>query len=67
MLSNVIVFKCYKKVSEKIYDLCAKNGENAEIQIENGTYQGKYIDTEKWLLNDDQYKIVDPWQITDIC
>lgn len=39
---------------------------NAEIQIENGTYQGEYIDTEKWLMNDDQYKIVDPWQITDI-
>lgn len=46
--------------------MCKEWG-NAEIQIENGTYQGKYIDIEKWLLNNDQYKIVDPWQITDIC
>ena len=36
----------------------------AESQIESGTYQGEYIDVEKWL--EDEQKVVDPWQITDI-
>lgn len=47
-------------------DWSEEERQNAEIQIENGTYQGEYIDTQEWLLNDDQYKIVNPWQITDI-
>lgn len=47
-------------------DWSEEERKNAEIQIENGIYQGEYIDTEKWLLNNDQYKIVDPWRITDI-
>lgn len=42
-----------------------KEQKDAVSQIEDGTYQGEYINEEEW-LQDGRHKFVDPWQVTDI-